>query len=399
MRVALSLLVFCGILCLKPASAQEEADSSRGPTGFEFTGVPALSYDADEGFGYGVLLELYHYGEGEVKPYWFTIQPKIVRSTGGRRDYVLFFDAPQLPTGRWRTTAHAGYEHQITSPYYGYGNRAAYRPSAAEGENPYFYRFGLRRRHVSVNMQRTIADLPLRMLGGVRGSYATVTPVPKDEGTTLLARHLEQHGGTTKGWSNSLRVGLVWDTRNRETGPHRGSWSELLIRRVDEILGSVAGYTRWTLTDRRYIPLASDITFANRLLLQQAYGEAPFYDLYVVESSYKRQYGLGGAETIRGLLKDRYLGKGLFVWNAELRWRVMNFQLFDHSFHTVLSGFVDSGRVWENRLDPGELFSNLHHGVGGGFRIGMGENFVVALDIGYGTEAGMRIYTGTGYLF
>jgi outer membrane protein assembly factor BamA len=210
---------------------------------------------------------------------------------------------------------------------------------------------------------------------------------------------MNQRQVRTVGWSNALQVGLVWDSRDRETGPRRGIWSELLIRRVDEALGSATGYTQGTFTDRRYFSLAPGLTFANRFMIQQVFGDAPFYDLYVIESSYKRQEGLGGAETVRGLLKNRYFGKGLFLWNAELRWRVLDVDLLRRNFYLVVSGFVDSGRVWEERIELLDVSTNLHRGVGGGLRLGMGDNFVLSLDIGYGSEAGLRIYTGTGYLF
>lgn len=52
--------------------------------------------------------------------------------------------------------------------------------------------------------------------------------------------------------------------------------------------------------------------------------------------------------------------------------------------HLVLSGFLDSGRVWEERVQPGEVLAGLHHGVGGWVRLGRGENVVVALDVGRG---------------
>jgi len=69
------------------------------------------------------------------------------------------------------------------------------------------------------------------------------------------------------------------------------------------------------------------------------------------------------------------------------------------SFHLVLSGFVDTGRVWENGLVAGELLSDLHTAFGGGVRVGMGENFVVAIDVGQSSEATAPMYIGLGYLY
>jgi outer membrane protein assembly factor BamA len=191
----------------------------------------------------------------------------------------------------------------------------------------------------------------------------------------------------------------VWDTRDRETGPRRGTWTELLVQRVSETLGSDHSYTRWTLTDRRYFPLLDRLVLANRVLVQGVSDDPPLHDLSVIQTSFKQQEGPGGAKTLRGVRKNRYAGRGLLVWNAELRWRAADFRLFGRPFHTVLSAFVDSGRVWEGDVVFGELLTGLHHGVGGGVRLGMGENFIVALDAGTSAETALPFYIGLGYLF
>ena len=102
---------------------------------------------------------------------------------------------------------------------------------------------------------------------------------------------------------------------------------------------------------------------------------------------------------MRGVLKNRFVGRGMMVWNAELRYRALDFALMGKPFHMVLSGFADAGRVWEEGVEFGEVFSDLHRGYGGGMRIGMGENFTVAVDAGTSTETGLQLYIGLGYLY
>jgi outer membrane protein assembly factor BamA len=196
-----------------------------------------------------------------------------------------------------------------------------------------------------------------------------------------------------------VRVGLAWDTRDREIGTQRGTFTELLVQRADEKLGGDHSYTRVTFTDRRYYTLHSSLVFANRLLVQEVSEGAPLQDLHRIQTSFKQQEGLGGSKSLRGLPKNRYVGRGLFLWNAELRWRVANFRLIGRPFHAVLSAFLDSGRVWEEGVRLEELLTSLHRGYGGGVRLGMGESFVVALDAGTSRETGMPIYIGLGYLF
>jgi outer membrane protein assembly factor BamA len=268
--------------------------------------------------------------------------------------------------------------------------------------NPYYYRFGRTQRQASATFQRGLGHLPLRVLLGASALHTSTDPTPRDSGTTLLAQQLATPVGVAgpQSWSNGVRAGLVWDTRDREVAPTRGAWSELLVQRVDPALGSDHGYTRWTLTDRRYRSLGSErLVLANRLLLQGIQGEALFYELSTLQTSFKQQEGLGGAKTLRGVPKNRYVGEGVFLWNAELRWRAADFRAAGRPMHLVLSGFADSGRVWEEGVRLPEIASGLHHGFGGGVRLGMGENFVVALDVGHSAEAAAPFYIGLGYLF
>ena len=48
--------------------------------GVEVSGLPALNFDADEGFGYGALLALYAYEPGATTYRW-TLQPTVFLTT------------------------------------------------------------------------------------------------------------------------------------------------------------------------------------------------------------------------------------------------------------------------------------------------------------------------------
>lgn len=89
------LIAAAALVLSVPPNFPLHGQESSGPTGWEPTGLPALNYDSDEGFGYGVLFELYNYGDGGYSPYRFTLQPTVFLTTGGRRQFTIFFDAPQ----------------------------------------------------------------------------------------------------------------------------------------------------------------------------------------------------------------------------------------------------------------------------------------------------------------
>src|SRR5439155_18578802 len=94
--------------------------SAAPPTqrGWQISGLPALNFNADEGFGYGVIAQAYNYGNGGVKPYAYLIQPLVFLTTKGRRDVSVFLDAPHLLPGDWRWGAYIGREQQLATPYY-----------------------------------------------------------------------------------------------------------------------------------------------------------------------------------------------------------------------------------------------------------------------------------------
>jgi hemolysin activation/secretion protein len=115
--------------------------------------------------------------------------------------------------------------------------------------------------------------------------------------------------------------------------------------------------------------------------------------------SFKPAEGLGGSRSLRGLPKNRFVGRGLLVWNSELRWRAAEFRAAGRSFHIALSAFLDQGRVWTGGVQFDELMNDLHRGYGGGVHLGMGENFVASVDAARSSESNLSVYLGLGYLF
>ena len=404
MRLSISLIGIGALIALPASTHAQQRDDRAGsssaariPKGWEISGVPALNFDADEGFGIGAALELYNYGSG-VQPYRFTVQPTLLFTSEGRRDLTVFFDAPALLPDGWRMTAFAGSERQLAQPYYGVGNTTPYDKTLESAPNPYFYRFGRARLRASTDFQRRIGRSSTRLLLGAGVARSTFDLTPYDSGTTLLA---SQMGGATPPAerTNFIRAGLLWDTRDQEIGPHRGTWAEALVQRVDRGLGSTEDFTRWTATVRQYVPLASRVVFAQRVIAQGVEGDAPFNELSTIQSSFKQQEGLGGSGSIRGIPKERYIGKALFLSNSELRWHALDFTLFDRRSFLALSGFADAGRVWTDRFDLATTLSDLHVGYGGGVRLGFGPSFIVATDVGHSSESAAAIYVGLGWMY
>ena len=404
MRLRITLFsIGSAFVFVTSAGAQQSDDraasppAARVPKGWDVNGVPALNFDADEGFGIGAAFELYNYGLG-VQPYRFTIQPTVLLTSRGRRDATVFFDAPLLLPLGWRMSAFAGREEQLAQPYYGVGNSTSYDPALEQAPNSYFYRFGRERLRATTDLQHHIGRSSARLLIGGGFSRSAIDLTPFDSGTTLLAL---QQGGQTPAPDrvSYLRAGLLWDSRDREIGPSRGTWAEAIVQRASKVLGGSEDFTRWTTTVRHYVPVTRRVVFAQRLIAQGAEGNVHFDELPTIQSSFKQGEGLGGSSSLRGIPKDRYIGKALLLSNSELRWRATEFSLFGRPSFLALNAFADAGRVWADEFRVNQALEDLHVGYGGGARIGVGPSFIVATDIGHSSESTAAVYIGLGWMY
>ncbi|MDB4914810.1 MAG: hypothetical protein JWM95_2454 [Gemmatimonadetes bacterium] len=369
-------------------------DATPRPAGHALTGLPALNFDADEGFGTGAILQYYDYGTAGVAPYRFSVQPTVFGTTRGRRDIVVFLDAPHLlPTG-WRLGAGAAREQQLATPYYGIGNESQNDTLLSRAPNPYYYRFGRTVVRANADVQHRVGLPTLRFLAGAGVRSVTIRPVPYDSGSTLLAQRVGR-ADLPATHAISARMGLVFDTRDREIGTHAGNWSELIVQRVagDE------DYTRTTASVRQYVPIGGRVTLAERVVMQTVRGDPSIGEMFIVQSSYRDDEILGGASSIRGIPRNRYVGKGVAFANTEVRWDAAQFAVRGRTMGLVVSGFTDAGRVWTDGVDVSTMARDLHVGCGGGVRLAIGPSFVIATDVGHSAQSTAAVYIGLGYLF
>src|SRR3954462_8597055 len=137
------------------ATLAAQAPQAPAPRGHETIALPVLNFNSDEGVGYGALLQVYDYGAG-VRPYRYTIQPTLLFTTKGRRDFTVFFDAPSVMGSGWRLDAFLGREQELAAPYYGLGNDAVLDESLEDDPNPHYYRYGRQRERFMTNVQRRL---------------------------------------------------------------------------------------------------------------------------------------------------------------------------------------------------------------------------------------------------
>ena len=433
MRKTLPILI---ALCLLPGTLPAADNQKDAITGWSIGGVPAVGYKSDTGYQYGLVLNLYQYGDGSQYPdYLYSLYGEWSRTTKGSGINKLFFDSKYLLPHDIRVTSELSYLTEQSLPFYGFnGYLSDYTPALEDQETPpdsstrVYYRHERRVTKFTADFQGNLPVRNLRWFGGLALWHTDVAPVDisdlnegRDEGDrirdelTLYERYVR--GGyiteqeSKGGYTNFLKLGLVYDSRDNEPNPMSGLWTEALLTLLPDAMGNDFSYTMLTVTHRQYFTLIpGDLSFAYRLGYQDIIGgNAPFFMLPFYQSSYKTEEGLGGSKSLRGILKNRIVGNAVAFGNFELRWKFYRFTLANQHFYFALNGFIDAGTVLENYgteayfsdiEDTGE--NRIHPSYGGGFRIAMNQNFIVAVDYGLAADpqdGDQGLYIGLGYLY
>jgi outer membrane protein assembly factor BamA len=427
------------IICAEKASAQEEFPVK---TGWTFGALPAVSYNTDLGLQYGGLVNLYYFGDGSSYPkYMHSIYAEISRYTKGSGINRLFYDSEFL-VPNIRVTADLSYFTEKALDFYGFnGYNSIYNASLEDDTHDeymsrMFYRHERNMFRFTLDFQGQLAGRELRWIGGIgllNNSTSTVDIDALNEGQDeedmlpdipgLYDRYLEwgvispmeSDGGN----AHHFKFGVVYDSRDNEPNPMSGVWSEAVIFAAPGFMGNGDfAYSRISLTHRQYFTIVeNDLSFAYRLNYQGTLGgNVPFYMLPYMINSFSLSSntdGLGGSKTVRGVLRNRIVGDGMVFGNFEMRWKFYRTVLFNQNIYLALNGFMDAGRVVTNRkidVPAGSPFYNfynpdeeaMHVSLGGGFRIAMNENFIIAVDYGKpldSRDGGGGLYIGLNYLF
>jgi outer membrane protein assembly factor BamA len=181
-----------------------------------------------------------------------------------------------------------------------------------------------------------------------------------DDGRPLI-RGLQPLGIAT------LNAGIIYDSRDDEIFPRRGSFHTAAWRIAGATPTSSGVY--WAginVVVQRYVTLPQRFVFAGRVFIDAMAGHPPFYDLSQ-GGAFDPNDLPGGAQGIRGVPNGRYSGLLKVVANAELRRLHGGFHLFGSKFQIGTTVFVDTGRVWNDYT-----FSDVRDGTGLGLKYGVG---------------------------
>ncbi len=422
-----------------PTKNKEEENIKKGWT---FGGLPILSFDSDLGAQLGALAGIYHYGDGSRYPmYDHYIYLEASFYTKGSALFRFYYDSDRLIKGI-RVTADVTY---LPDPHYDFlgfnGYESVYNTDWVEDSTRIFYEVNRKMFRTMLNFQGKLFSKSFRWIGGMdfyNLDYNNVDVdkinrnkegedrVPSIDSMPGLYERYKQWGligedEANGGLFTAIKAGLILDTRDNEPNPTRGLFTEVVFAGAPKFLSTMnTGFLKLSVIHRQYFSLIKKrLIFAYRLGFQATIaGTAPWYTENILYPTYLRgasSEGLGGAKTVRGIIRNRVVGDGIGYGNFEFRWKIWKTVFLNQNLYFALSGFFDSGRVLipmkEEEIDQlpedvkAKYFTDkesFHNTVGGGFHIAMNENFMLSVDIGKALDkrdGNMGVYIGLGFLF
>lgn len=467
--LVLAICTFLNLFAYNGDTLRVKEETHRGKKeiikkGYNFGPLPAVAFDADKGFQLGALLNIFDFGDGSTYPntrqQWYF---EASFFTKGSQLYVVSYDNKfSIPGIRFSTALAVTNDKAMD--FYGFNGYMSYydyekvNDGKKSDESCFYtpkYRINRLAALFKADFTGNIWENKLFWEAGYHLSYFDQGAINrekinknKDENKkfpesepTLFEQYREwgiiKDNEADGGLNSTLRLGLLFDTRDKEAAPSRGIWAEAHVTLAPKWLGTTNPYYKYSATFRHYIPVVnSDIlTFAYRLNYQGTFGTtAPYYVLPYITTmgqTYDRD-GMGGYRTIRGIMRNRVQGLDMASYNAEIRWRFVSFTLwnqnisfglnafsdgtmvtknYDMSFERKISDFPSeeafhkSNREYAQYMMQGTSKDHLHIAVGGGLRFIMNQNFIVCFEYGkpvgkYGKQDGNgAFYINTGYLF
>lgn len=356
------------IICTAMAGTCIHAENKEtAKTGWNFGPLPAVSYSSDFGFQYGALCDIYYYGDGSTYPhYMHKFNVEISAYTKGCQNFHADFDSRHLIPGI-RFSTSVSYFANKTSPFYGFnGSGSLYIPeldriikqSEFAPDGTAFY---LMRRDVFRALALFQGKIGSSNWGWAAG--ATFWNFRTDEaksrsitqGTPSLFSLYASNGilpeDELSGGSHlELRGGFVYDTRDHENNPSRGTNLEAYLYGSYDFIQKRNHYLKAAVHFKQFHTLVPEKLILGYHLAYQGLlaGSAPFYSLPVIQVLNMKQInteGLGSVVTMRGTVANRLLGDSYAWANIELRYNFLRFDWIGQHWILALNPFIDSGWI------------------------------------------------------
>lgn len=398
------------------AHAQEEIKK----TGLNFGPLPAIGYSSDLGWHYGVLSDIYWYGDGSTYPeYMWKANVEVSRYSKGNTVLHSFFDSKYLIPGL-RISAAASWFGNKTTNFYGFNGAAStYNPERdgiRDGVGFYLMKRNIFR--VQTCLQGTFGESDWGWAGGltywnIKTGHAENKSL-SDSDISLYDMYVgagvipdaEKNGGQHL----EGKFGVVYDTRDHENNPTRGTNIEAYFFGSPDIISKHDNsYLKFAFHFKQFFTLVPErLVFGGHLAYQGLVaGNAPYYMLQTIQSINMKQInteGLGSTCTLRGTINNRLQGNGYAWSNFELRWNFVKFRWINQNWTLATNPFFDMGMVVQPyRLEQlrtlglmtgDDIYSGhkegLHMSAGIGLHVIMNQNFNINFEFGKAFYDGIR---------
>lgn len=347
--------------------------------------LPAIAFNSDLGFIFGGIANKFDY-KGEMKPFHSFTSVSGVFSTKGLASFEIALDKPNAFGTNIRLTSSLYAFRFLQDTYFGLANYDKINFSSNELQKFYeFQSFSIGfNTTLRIPLSKKSSSKQLDILAILNLDYET----PWDNGSDRLIT-VEQPLGYNGGRTFMFGSGLIWEGRNSEFNPTKGTYSETSLEIGNKIWGSSFNTLVLKHDMRHYFTfqIIKDITLANRLFLKHTSGQTPFWKLAYA----------GDEETLRGYPSKRFLDDNVLILNNELRTWLFDFP----SANIKLGGtvFMDVGRTFDNQTSINSLTSDLKYTYGFGVTSSLfTPDFIIRADIGF-SEEDTGVYITIGYMF
>ena len=439
----------------------DSASKKKIKKGWTFGALPSVAFDADLGFQGGVLGNVYYYGDGSTYPeYIHNFYIEAAYTTKHYGIFRFFYDSKFLMP-KASLTIYASYLPDAMCDFYGFnGYQSIYNQSwhkwksnpekmdTAAYRSRAFYKYKRDLIRVAADIEGNISGHWKWNVGiGVLGYLIDNVDIDmlnkgKKENKKLpdidglyqkyinwgLIKTNEQKGG----WHPYLHAGFTYDSRDKRSNPSRGIYTDAFLS-YSAAFGNQAEYNnlRFNFNFRHYVPVYKDwVTFAYRIGTQNLLaGKSPYYANTYLQTLFLQRVlyeGLGGGNSLRGIMRNRINANGYLFANIEFRAKICHFDIKRQHFYIGVNPFFDFGMVTQNieigdvdalttkivseGENPDDYFNfsknvlyRPHMSAGLGLKIAMNENFILSVDWAAALDKQdgkiSNFYIKMGYLF
>lgn len=393
-----------------------DEDLANKKEGVYLTGVPDISSDPVNGFGYGGEASFFINGKKsdpffKYTPYRAEIDLALFNTTRNQREAILTWDIPYIFNSKFRLRGEAAFEVNPNLLYFGYNEKtldhlssfpkcdstrsiltnesySAYENSLI-GINQFYNTYTKQESILNISVERSFMEGKLRLLLGIEAAKLKITT---HTGNSLLQKDF--NSGLILGVGTNLvtfiQTGLVYDTRDLETDPSKGIYAELTNELSLQAFGSAFNLNKtffhFDLYQGLFPHVFKKLTFAGRIGMGYTAGATPFFELQDQWTSEGSIEGLGGGNTIRGYKQNRFLARVMQFTNLEMRWRFAQTKFLKQHLAFSAVPFFDMGGVWDNFSRITTHMNNLRYSEGLGLRIAWNVNTILRFDYAVSQE-------------